>query len=123
MNSPNVTYLFQASYSSYTWPPDLASVFQAAGVKIHGIWYSFGEYDLIAILEVPSNVDMATVMIGVRAGWEGKAFNVIKATPLLIQDESGHSDDSGREGSSKEQGCFEGRTAQGVHGLCECLLR
>jgi hypothetical protein len=113
MNSLDVTYLFQVSCSSYIWPPDLASVFQATGVKIHRSWYSFGEYDLVAILEVPSNVDMATVMIGVRAGWEGKAFDAIKATPLLAQDRAGHRDDSGREVSSEEQGCFEGRAAQG----------
>ena len=94
-------YLLQATYSSYTWiyrvtqdpedlkrPPDLASVFQAAGVKFLGFWYSFGDYDLTAILEVPNNVDMATLLIGLRAGWEGKAFDAVKATLLLTPDEA-----------------------------------
>jgi uncharacterized protein with GYD domain len=94
-------YLLQATYSPATWvyrvtqdpedtkkPPDLAPVMQAAGVKLHGLWYSLGEYDLTIVAEVPSTIDAATVFIGMKAGWEGKAFEAFKVTPLLTPDEA-----------------------------------
>ncbi len=93
-------WLIQATYSPWTWiyrvtkdprdmtrPPDIIGVLQAAGVKLHGIWYSFGEYDLTAIGEVEKNEDMATLVIGMRAGWDGKAFDKVKVTPLLTTEE------------------------------------
>lgn len=93
-------YLLQATYSSFTWiyrvtkdpedfkrPPDLGAVFEEVGAKVHGIWYSFGAYDLVAIIEVPSSINMATLTIAVRAGWDGKAFDAVNVTPLLTQDE------------------------------------
>jgi len=94
-------FLLQGTYSSYTWiyrvttdpndfrrPPDMLGLFQRLGAKIHGIWYSFGEYDLVAIIELEKAEDMAALIIGCRAGWDGKAFDVLKATPLLTQDEA-----------------------------------
>lgn len=51
-------FLVQVKYVSYSWvyritkdpraytrPPDLLRLLQTAGVKVHGSWYSFGEYD------------------------------------------------------------------------------
>ena len=92
-------FLLQGTYSPYTWkyrvttdtddfkrPPDMLGLFQEVGAKIHGIWYSFGEYDLVAIVEVEKAEDMAALIIGCRAGWDGKAFDNFRATLLLTQD-------------------------------------
>jgi uncharacterized protein with GYD domain len=94
-------FLLQGTYSSYTWiyrtttdpddfrrPPDMKGLLEEFGAKLHGIWYSFGEYDLVSILELEKAEDMAGIMIGLKAGWEGKAFDKLKATPLLNQDEA-----------------------------------
>lgn len=94
-------FLLQATYSSWTWiyrtkkdpddfkrPPDLLSVFQELGAKFHGIWYSFGEYDLVAIAEVPGNVNVAAVIIAMRSGWDGKAFDKVNVSILLNQDDA-----------------------------------
>jgi len=94
-------FLLQGTYSPYTWkyrvttdtddfkrPPDMLGLFKEVGAKIHGIWYSFGEYDLVAIVEVEKAEDMAGLIIGMRAGWDGKAFDKVNATQLLTQDEA-----------------------------------
>ena len=94
-------FLLQGTYSPYTWkyrvttdtddfkrPPDMLGLFKEVGAKIHGIWYSFGEYDLVAIVEVEKAEDMAALIIGMKAGWDGKAFDKVNATPLLTQDEA-----------------------------------
>src|ERR1700690_654753 len=99
--TPTAFFLLQGTSSSYTWiyrtttdpndfkrPPDMLGLFQELGAKIHGIWYSFGEYDLVAIVELEKAEDMAALIIGCRAGWDGKAFDCLKATPLLSQDEA-----------------------------------
>jgi uncharacterized protein with GYD domain len=94
-------FLVQGTYSSYTWiyrttkdsddfkrPPDLMGVFLELGVKVHGIWYSFGEYDFTGIIEFEKTDDGAAMAIAMRAGWDGKAFDTIKLTPLLTQDQA-----------------------------------
>ena len=94
-------FLLQGTYSSYTWiyrtttdpndfrrPPDMLGLFKELGVTVHGIWYSFGEYDLVAIVELEKAEDAAALIIGCRTGWSGKAFDNLKMTPLLTQDEA-----------------------------------
>jgi hypothetical protein len=93
--------LLQATYSAFTWiyrttkdpddfkrPPDLLGVLQQIGAKIHGIWYSFGEYDTVAIIEVPNITNVAALIIAMRSGWNGKAFDKVIATPLLNQNDA-----------------------------------
>lgn len=63
-------------------------VFQKTGAKVHGIWYSFGEYDTAIIVEFDKAEDAAAVAIALRAGWDGKAFDNVKITPLLTQEEA-----------------------------------
>src|ERR1700722_6097573 len=78
-------FLLQGTYSSWTWmyrtatdpddfkrPPDMEGLFKQIGVTFHGIWYSLGEYDFTGILEVEKAEDMAALIIGIRAGWDGK---------------------------------------------------
>ncbi|HRW11414.1 MAG TPA: GYD domain-containing protein, partial [Caldilineaceae bacterium] len=56
-------YLYQLSYTADSWkaqiqsPADVRERVRAAGEKLGGrvvdIWYSLGEYDLVALLEYP----------------------------------------------------------------------
>ncbi len=64
----------------------MEGLFKQIGVTFHGIWYSLGEYDFTGILEVEKAEDMVALIIAMRAGWDGKALDNIKATQLLPQD-------------------------------------
>ncbi|HKV05669.1 MAG TPA: GYD domain-containing protein [Candidatus Acidoferrales bacterium] len=50
------------------------------GGKIHNVFLSFGDYDAVAILEMPDNVSAAAIALAISAG--GACRNV-KTTPLL----------------------------------------
>jgi uncharacterized protein with GYD domain len=50
------------------------------GGKLFASWLSFGEYDLVMIVEMPDNVSMASFAIAASAGGSLKA---VKTTPLL----------------------------------------
>jgi len=113
---PSAFFLLQGTYSSFTWiyrtttdpndfrrPPDMLGLFKELGVTIHGIWYSFGEYDLVTIVEVEKAEDMAGVIIGLRAGWDGKAFDNLKVTPLLTQDGAARACVKAAEGLKKSR--------------------
>ena len=39
---------------------------EQAGGKLHGLWYAFGEYDVLALVELPDNVTAAAVITTVR---------------------------------------------------------
>jgi len=88
------SYLFQASYSSSAWsamvkdPQNRAEAVRKAveklGGKIGNFWFTFGDYDIIGILEMPDNVSAAAFSIAVAAG--GACTN-IKTTPLLSLEE------------------------------------
>jgi uncharacterized protein with GYD domain len=49
------------------------------GAITHG-WFAFGEYDLIAIVDMPGNVEAAAFSLAASAGG---AVRAIKTTPLL----------------------------------------
>ncbi|MCB0085614.1 MAG: GYD domain-containing protein [Caldilineaceae bacterium] len=83
-------YLYQLSYTADSWkaqiqsPQDVRERVAAAGEKLGGrvvhIWYSMGEYDLVAILEYPDTVTIAAASMMILAGGALKAG---KTTPLL----------------------------------------
>ena len=50
------------------------------GGTFTGSWMSFGDYDLVMLLEMPNNVSAAALAIATAAGGSLKA---IKTTPLL----------------------------------------
>ena len=79
----------------------MQSLFEQLGVKIHGIWYSFGEYDFVGIIEMENAEDMAAMLIAMKAGWDGKAVDTIKATPLLTQSEAASACAKASEGLKK----------------------
>ena len=54
------------------------------GGTIGGFWMSFGDYDVVAIVEMPDNVSAAAFAL---AGAGGGACKSVKTTPLLSADE------------------------------------
>ncbi len=88
-------FMFQASYTPEAWanqikdPKDrisqLKTMFEPTGIKIQHAWYSFGEYDLLLLVESPGNVETAGAALAAAAGGALKAS---KTTPLLTPDEA-----------------------------------
>ncbi len=58
---------------------------ERVGGKLHSFWFSYGDYDAVLIVEMPNNVDMASIAIAVSASGGLKA---LKTTPLLSVEES-----------------------------------
>ena len=58
---------------------------EAAGGKLHDMYFCFGEYDGVAIAEFPSNVDAAAASLAV--GSSG-AFARVNTTVLITMDEA-----------------------------------
>ena len=87
-------YLLQIAYTPQVWagliknPHDrveaLKPVVDKMGGKFESAFFSFGEYDLVAILQMPSNVDAAAFAIAAAAGGAVKA---LKTTPLMSRAE------------------------------------
>jgi uncharacterized protein with GYD domain len=77
-------YMYQAAYTPESWAAQLKNpqnrvesigrqVCEAVGGRLIGGWYSFGEYDIVIVAEVPSNQAMTAVALGVGAGGAVKA--------------------------------------------------
>ena len=87
-------YLYQDAYTAEAWaaqvknPQDrveaVRPVVERLGGRIVNAWLSFGEYDVVAILEMPDNVSVAAFAIAVAASGAVKAG---KTTPLLTPQE------------------------------------
>ncbi len=83
-------YLVQLCYKSEAWaamlknPHDRAQAVEGAiqklGGKMERFWFSFGEYDMIGIVEMPDSVAAAAFAMAIGAG--GACVNV-KTTPLI----------------------------------------
>ena len=72
-------YMYQAAYSTESWAAQLKDpqnrvettgrkLCEAAGGKLLGGWYCFGDYDLILIADVPNNESMAAIAVAIAAG-------------------------------------------------------
>jgi uncharacterized protein with GYD domain len=88
-------YLHQVSYSTEGWSAIVArpqnrlemvrsAIEKLGGKLVHG-WFAFGEYDVIAITEMPNNVSAAALAIAFAAGGACKG---VQTTTLLSQDEA-----------------------------------
>ncbi len=87
-------YLLQAAYTSEAWaamaknPQNrveaVRPVVERLGGKLESGYLAFGEYDVIAIIQMPDNVSAAAFSIAASAGGGVKA---IKTTPLMTTDE------------------------------------
>ena len=84
------SYLLQVAYTPQAWdtlirkPQNrldaVAPAVEQLGGSVTGGWLTFGEYDLIVILELPDNVSAAAFSMAVSAGG---AISDIKTTPLM----------------------------------------
>lgn len=83
-------YLLQVAYTPQAWagliknPQDrveaLKPMLAKMGGKMESAYFAFGEYDIVAILEMPGNVDAAAFALAAAAGGAVKS---IKTTPLM----------------------------------------
>ena len=83
-------YLLQVAYGTEGWsslmrsPQDRSESVRPAieqlGGKLESFYFTFGEYDLIAIVEMPDNTSAAGFAIAAAAGGAVKA---IRTTPLM----------------------------------------
>ena len=87
-------YLLQVAYTSEAWsnmlkhPEDriavVSKVVQNLGGSVVGGWLSFGDYDTVAVLQLPDNTSAAAFAMAVAAGGACKS---VKTTPLLSVEE------------------------------------
>ena len=87
-------YLIQAAYTPDAWAALVKApqnrleavrpVVEKLGGKFEHAWLAFGEYDIIAVVELPENTDAAAFSMAVAAAGAVKAF---KTTPLLSVEE------------------------------------
>ena len=84
-------YMYQLAYTPESWAAQIKSpenraenvgrpICEAAGGKLIGSWYAFGEYDLVLIADMPNAASMAAVALAVSAGGAVKAG---KTTELM----------------------------------------
>ncbi len=89
------TYMIQGSYSTAAIaamvknPQDRAvairTVVEKLGGKLHGLWFTFGEYDIVAISEMPDSASAAAFSMAIGATGSMSAY---RTTPLMTTQES-----------------------------------
>jgi uncharacterized protein with GYD domain len=83
-----VSYTTEAMAAFAKKPQDRGEVVRKSveklGGSIEGAWLSFGEYDVVALLEMPDNTSAAAFAIAASGGGACKA---VKTTPLLSVEE------------------------------------
>ena len=88
-------YLVQASYTGEAWGAQIKNpqnrieqlrpVVEGLGGSLDAGYYSFGEYDIIAIIQFPDNASAAAFSLAASAGGAVKA---LKTTPLMTTEEA-----------------------------------
>ena len=83
-------YLFQVAYTNEAWATQVKNpqnrlelvrpVVERLGGKVVDAWFAFGDYDVVLICDMPSNVSAAALSMAATAGGAMKA---IKTTPLM----------------------------------------
>jgi len=84
------SYLLQVAYTPQAWaamlknPQDrtqvLRPVLDKLGGKFETAYFAFGDYDIVAVLDLPGDIDAAAFSIAAAAGG---AIKSIKTTPLM----------------------------------------
>lgn len=87
-------YLVQVAYTPEAWgamvqhPQDrkelVEPAVQALGGKIEEFYFAFGDYDVVAIIDMPETTDAAAFSLAATAGGACKA---LKTTPLMTVEE------------------------------------
>ncbi len=88
-------FLIQAAYTTEAVkamvhnPQDRTAALQAPveklGGRLHHMFLSFGDYDAVAIIEMPDSVAAAAIALAISSGGACKS---VKTTPLLTQAEA-----------------------------------
>ena len=88
-------YAAQVAYTTEAWqtlvrnPQDRLDAVRPAVEKLGGRvvngWFAFGDYDVLAVIEMPSNVAAAAIAIAFASGGACKS---VKTTPLLTSAEA-----------------------------------
>ena len=88
-------YLQQVAYSTEGWealvekPENRIEAVRPAieklGGRIESAWIAFGDYDVVLIIQMPTNVDASAIAMAFAAGGACKA---VKTTPLLTVEEA-----------------------------------
>jgi uncharacterized protein with GYD domain len=88
-------YLQQVAYSREGWealvknPQNRIEAVRPAveklGGKIESAWFSFGDYDIVVITEMPDNVSAAAIAMAFAAGG---ACKCVQTTPLISTEEA-----------------------------------
>lgn len=89
------TYMLQVAYTpemiktAIGNPKDrtqhINQVIENLGGTMHGMWFSFGEYDVVGFYEMPDNESAAALALAIAGGGAVKS---IKTTPLLSEAEA-----------------------------------
>ena len=84
------SFLFQVSYTPEAWsallknPQDrtkaVAGPIEKLGGRAPQFWMSFGDYDIVGIVDMPDSVSAAAFSLALSAGGACKA---VKTTPLI----------------------------------------
>ncbi len=87
-------YLLQVAYTPDAWAAQLKNpqnrieairpAVEGLGGRIECAYISFGEYDVMAVLDMPDNVTAAAFSIAASAGG---AIRAAKTTPLMTMEE------------------------------------
>jgi uncharacterized protein with GYD domain len=87
-------YLLQVTYTPEAWAAQLKSpqdrtkvvapLLEQLGGRFVNTYFAFGDYDIVAVLELPDNVSAAAASLAISAGGAVKA---IKTTPLMAIEE------------------------------------
>ncbi|HZU74940.1 MAG TPA: GYD domain-containing protein [Acidimicrobiales bacterium] len=87
-------YLIQVGYTPDAWAAMVKKpqnrldavrpVVENLGGKFEDAWLSFGDYDIIGIVDMPDNIGAAAFSMAVASGGAVRAF---RTTPLLSVDE------------------------------------
>lgn len=83
-------YLLQLAYAPHAWAAQLRQpqnrveavqpLLDRLGARFEVVYYAFGEYDIVGILEAPDNVSAAAFSLAITASGVVKAA---KTTPLM----------------------------------------
>lgn len=88
-------YLIQVAYTPEAWEALVTNpqnrfeavrpAIEKLGGKVENAWFSFGEYDVLLLAELPNNVNAAAIAIAFAGGGSCKT---VHTTPLLSVDEA-----------------------------------
>ena len=83
-------YLIEVAYTAEAWAAQVSNpqnrieairpVIERLGGRIESVYYAFGDYDVVGIMDMPDNVSAAAFSVAVSAGGGVKAIRTI---PLM----------------------------------------